>query len=129
MDTNVLLPGLLMSGMCRDVVDACLLSPNRQVFLSEHILQEFARQAQAKFHVLEERVKEAVGFLRTHVELVHPAEVPPGACRDPDDLPILGTLLAAGADCLVTGDADLLELREFQGVPILSPRGFYQHLR
>ena len=56
-------------------------------------------------------------------------EVPADACRDPDDLPIRGTLLAARVDCLVTGDEDLLALREFRGIPILSPRAFYERLR
>lgn len=50
------------------------------------------------------------------------------ACRDGDDLPVLGTLLAAKADCLVTGDQDLLELREFHSIPILSPRAFHDRL-
>ena len=62
------------------------------------------------------------------VELVEPKDVPRDACRDPDDLPILGTLLAAEADCLVTGDKDLLDLKEFQSVPILSPRTLHDRL-
>jgi hypothetical protein len=54
-------------------------------------------------------------LLRTECELVQPAQVDRDACRDPSDLPVLGTLLAANADCLVTGDTDLLALGEFRG--------------
>ena len=55
--------------------------------------------------------------------------MPADACRDADDLPVLGAVLAAKADCLVTGDNDLLVLREFSGCPILSPREYWQRLR
>ena len=48
------------------------------------------------------------------------------ACRDPNDLVILGTLLAADADCLVTGDKDLLILRQFDERPILTPRECFE---
>ena len=61
--------------------------------------------------------------------MVRPAKVPAGACRDRTDLAVLGTALAAEADCLVTGDRDLLELKTFQGIPILSPRAFHDRLQ
>jgi uncharacterized protein len=47
--------------------------------------------------------------------------------RDEDDLPVLGTLLAAlkasGVDYLITGDKDLLALSE--RYPILTPGDFW----
>ena len=43
--------------------------------------------------------------------------------RDPDDVPILAMLMGAKkADCLVTGDKDLLALAAVY--PILSPAAF-----
>ena len=63
-------------------------------------------------------------FLR-HAQVVEPSPVAEEAVSDPDDLPVLGTLLAGNADCLVTGDHELLQLKTFQGTPILSPRAFY----
>jgi putative PIN family toxin of toxin-antitoxin system len=128
-DTNVLLSGIMTRGLCEAVLDACLGSGDCTVVLSEHILREFTRQARSKFGAPAEEVRLAVDFLRMHVQLVEPAHVAAGACRDKDDLPILGTALAAGADCLVTGDGDLLTLKQFHGIPILSPRAFHEGLR
>ena len=42
-------------------------------------------------------------------------------CRAPDDDMLLETALIGDADCLVTGDRDLLEMTPFQGIPILTP--------
>lgn len=45
-------------------------------------------------------------------------------CRDPDDDRILAAALAADADYIVTGDADLLALCIYQGIPIVTVRAF-----
>ena len=45
-------------------------------------------------------------------------------CRDPDDDKLLETALLGNADCLVTGDRDLLEMTSFHGVPIVTPADF-----
>ena len=45
-------------------------------------------------------------------------------CRDPDDDKLIETAVMGAADCLVTGDRDLLDMSPFQGIPILTPRAF-----
>ena len=45
-------------------------------------------------------------------------------CRDRDDDKLLETALMGEADCLVTGDRDLLEMSPFNDIPILTPAGF-----
>ena len=47
-----------------------------------------------------------------------------GVCRDSDDDNILGCVVAANADYLVTGDTDLLVIGHFDGVKIVTPRDF-----
>lgn len=44
----------------------------------------------------------------------------PKVSRDPDDDQVLACALAAQADLIVSGDADLLDLKSFQGIPILT---------
>jgi len=129
LDTNVLLSGLFVRGLCEAVLDACVASDGCLIVLSEHLLREFERHAQKTFHAPSREIREAMKFLRDHAEIVTPAEVAAKSCRDADDLPVLGTLVAGQADCLVTGDKDLLTLGKFNGRPILSPRQFYEHLK
>lgn len=45
-------------------------------------------------------------------------------CRDPNDDHVLAAALAAEADCIVTGDADLLALGCYQGILMVTVRGF-----
>ncbi len=61
-------------------------------------------------------IDDLVDILSLQAELVEPAALLNDQCRDVDDLPVLGTLIAAlerdQAECLVSGDKDLLELSE-----------------
>ena len=57
-------------------------------------------------------------------EIVEPARGAADALRDAADLPILGTLVAAQADYLVTGDKDLLALAG--KYPIVTPATFWE---
>lgn len=65
-----------------------------------------------------EPISEVVGQIIEHNLKVR------NICRDADDDNILACALAAKADYLVTGDADLLELKMHKGISIITPRDF-----
>jgi uncharacterized protein len=60
------------------------------------------------------------------MELVEPAKLTSPTCRDPDDDMILATGLSARADCIITGDNDLLDLKQHEGIPIIKPAEFWR---
>jgi len=50
-----------------------------------------------------------------------PARIlPPAELRDPDDIHVLACAISAKADAIVTGDKDLLSMKTFAGIPIIS---------
>ncbi len=126
LDPNVLLAAFGTRGLCEDLYAACL--EGHEIVASEHILGELRRHLTRAFRMPARQADEIVAFVREHSELVAPVKVPATACRDPDDLPILGTAVAARADVLVTGDRDLLELKSHGGIPIVTPRECHERL-
>ncbi len=48
-------------------------------------------------------------------------------CRDPKDNMYLELALSGKADCIVTGDSDLLVLHPFEKIPIITPKSFLDH--
>jgi uncharacterized protein len=50
------------------------------------------------------------------------------ACRDADDLHVLGLATTGKADYLVTGDDDLLVLKRFGRCRIVTPRQFWSFM-
>jgi putative PIN family toxin of toxin-antitoxin system len=127
LDANVLLAGFGTHGLCEALISVCLES--HQLIVSPHLLAETRRYLTKKFKVPTASADEIIAFLREHAEVVKPAFVATTACRDPGDLPVLGTAVAGRASMLVTGDQDLLVLKEHAAIPIVSPRECYDRLR
>jgi putative PIN family toxin of toxin-antitoxin system len=55
------------------------------------------------------------------MKLVDPADIGPVILADPDDDIVLATAVAGNADAIVSGDAHLLGIGEFRGMPIVTP--------
>lgn len=91
-------------------------------------LKELGEQLVSKGKFTRAEAKEVVDAVRKDAEQVSPAHLAKRVCRDPDDDWILATAVAGSADLIVTGDKDLLVLRRFQGIPIVTPRGFLELL-
>jgi putative PIN family toxin of toxin-antitoxin system len=119
-DTNVLVAAFVTEGVC-----AKLLGRARRkqldLVLSPFILEEFENVLLKKFSASKEQVRTASHLISEVAQTASHTSVVSGICRDPDDDQILSCALSAKVDYLVTGDSDLLELKEFHGIKILTP--------
>ena len=127
LDTNVLLAGIATHGICEGLL--AISFRDHSVVLSEHILDEVAKRYGGKFKATSEQASLVVDTLRKQSSIVVPASVPSDAVGDVYDLPVLDTTVAGHVDCLVTGVKRLLGLGSCAGIPILSPREFYDRIR
>lgn len=125
-DTNVLASALMGHGLCRDLLDRAVIG--HSVLLGAPVLEELHRVLTAKYRVPADLWRELESRL-SELEQTPAATVLLGvAVPDPTDVPILACTVSAKADVFVTGDRALLELREVEGIPILSVRQFWQKL-
>ncbi|MBU1670337.1 MAG: putative toxin-antitoxin system toxin component, PIN family [Actinobacteria bacterium] len=123
-DTNVLVSAIIARGNAGDVLGHCLQV--HEVVLTRGILAEFEQVLRVKLDFPPDYVDEAVAFLGENVLLVGCERPASGACRDPDDDWILAGAQAANANCIVTGDDDLLVLRSFAGIRMVRPADFWR---
>jgi len=68
-------------------------------------------------------------YLRDEAERVNPSELTDSPCRDKDDNIIIGTALSGNAEFIITGDEDLLVLKTYKGIDIITPREFWSRLK
>jgi uncharacterized protein len=122
LDANVIVAAFAARGLCESILELCLHS--HDLVLCEDLLDEILRNLKQKINLPEVIVKDIGKLLRENARIVSPIPLAADICRDPDDVKILGLAIAAHADCIVTGDKDLLILEKFQGIPILTPRSF-----
>ena len=125
-DTNVLIAALITTdGVCAALVKRC--AQVHTPISSEFILDELHEKLFGKFKRRAVDVDDAIGLLRERFIIVVPALMNEPVCRDPDDDAVLGTAIAGLADCIVTGDKDLLALEQYEGIDILQPNGFDEY--
>lgn len=124
-DTNVLIAALVADGLCRDIVKRRL--PRLDLVTSKGLLVELEETLRRKFRV-DPRNIPFLSAYRERVQLVKPAKLKRPVCRDPDDDLVIATAIAAAADCILTGDEDLLVLERYEGIAIVSPRAFVEAL-
>ena len=127
LDTNVLAGAATTRGLCADVVREVFAS--HDLFISEQVLNELKSILRGKFGVGQELINDFIGLLKQDTILTGPAQLPDVELRDKDDPPILGAAIASGADVLVTGDKELLDLGHIGDLDILSPRQFWEKLK
>jgi len=127
-DTNVLVSALIKpQGVAGEVLRA-LRDGGFTVIYSTDILVEIIEVLgrptfRVKYHIEQDDITVLVNLIRLRGELVTPQQNV-AACRDPKDNKFLEAGLAGEADCIVSGDADLLVLASFENIPILRPTEF-----
>lgn len=124
LDANVAIAAVAARGLCEATMELCLES--HDIVLSEDILGDIEEKLREKLKVSERVVGAYLALLRNNASILKPEQVRTNACRDPDDLKVLGLVGPGKAEVTVTGDKDLLVIREFKGAQILTPREFWE---
>ena len=123
-DTNVLVAAFATEGICSKI----LTRGRKEQFhliVCPVILQEFERVLIKKFSATRNEARSALKIVSEAMySIVRPFQSEHGVCRDPDEDAVRACALEARADYLVTGDMDLLELKIFKGIRIVTPRDF-----
>lgn len=127
-DTNVFvssvfggLPGQVVELWFDGRLTLCLSEP--VVTEYQRVLREIGAADEAEERALIEAFASGEGVLYTAdppaIESVSP---------DPDDDKFLECALELEADRVVSGDSDLLELKSYMGIPILTPRELLEQI-
>jgi uncharacterized protein len=124
LDTNVVASALLWGGKPAELLRATRLR-HVQLFTSVWMLAEltrilghkkFARKIEASGFNIDELVDRYV-LLTT---VVYPASAPRVVPADADDDHVIAAAVAAQAKMIVSGDSDLLELKHYGGIDIVT---------
>ena len=125
LDTNVVVSALLLAeSIPRRAFDRAFTQGT--LLMSVPILLELAevlhRKQFNRYLLEDERMRFLVGLLKDS-ELLEITEAIT-ECRDPKDNKFLELAFCGKADCIISGDDDLLVMNPFRTIPILTPRQF-----
>ena len=122
-DSNVLVAAFATHGVCHELFEHCLR--NTTIIGSDFIAAEVERILVTKIKTPAKTVSEIIDYIKSRSEWVTPDHKHIDRLRDPDDQMIVATALSGNADFLITGDKDLLVLKQVQNIVIILPRDFW----
>jgi putative PIN family toxin of toxin-antitoxin system len=124
LDSSVLIAAhISRAGVCAELLEDLLL--HHELVISDFILEELRRNLAEKFKFPARDVAQVAGFLRRVAIVVMPADLPLDLCRDPTDVPVLGTAVAGGCSLLISVDRDLLDMQTVQDIQIIRPGEYW----
>jgi putative PIN family toxin of toxin-antitoxin system len=127
-DTNIWISGLLWRGapwrLLRQAeqgkIELCVTPP----MLSELAVVLSYERLQRRIAQLGSTSEELVAYALSLATVFEAPQGEPIVAADPDDDIFLHCAAAAGASCVVSGDRHLLDLEQYQQIPILSVNEF-----
>lgn len=123
-DTNVLISGFISRGYSFDVIKDAIF--RHEVYYTKYLLTEVQRILSTKFPLSDETVDFIIYTIKRHFTKGRSADTVEKICRDPDDNQVLADIIKNDIDIIVTGDKDILELKAYQGIKIISPKEYWK---
>jgi uncharacterized protein len=125
LDSSVLIAAhISRAGVCAELLEDLLL--HHELVTSEFVLGELGRKLVEKFRFPKREADQVAAFLRRVAVVVEPADLPSGVCRDPTDLPILGTAVGGGCMLLISVDRNLLDMNHINEIPIIRSGEYWR---
>ena len=127
LDTNILISALGWDGKPRRVFEK-VLSDEIELIISEEQFEELCEVLDyPRLNFTEEEKDRFKSLIIGVATLIKPSEKINVIKQDPDDNMILEAAVAGQANYIVTGDPDLLVLKEFRGIRILTAKEFLNY--
>lgn len=122
-DTNILISGLFFHGLPKKLLQE--IDENFKICVNSEIVAEYINKIDNKFskskYILDKDLREKIFGSFRSFEIKSGLKV----CRDPDDDKFINCAIDAKAIYIVSGDNDLLAIKNFTGVEIVTARDFY----
>ena len=118
-DTNIFISAFVIPGSLAEKVILKIIEEEDSLFISTDIIDEVLSILSSKFGRDREELSHVAVILSEIAELVTPAKRIKLLKDEPDNR-ILECAIYGEANFLVTGDKEILQLREYKGVKIIS---------
>ena len=120
-DTNVLLSATLWDGSVAQKVLFDCIQRDIKIYSSPEILAEYRKVLKRDFEFTDEEIGEILGTVMKVINIIEPNEKVNIVKNDPDDNKIIECAIASKSQYLITYDKELLKIKEYQGIKIITP--------
>ncbi|GHV90094.1 hypothetical protein AGMMS50268_05970 [Spirochaetia bacterium] len=128
-DVNIFVSSFLWEGNPKKVVERAIEGID-ELYITQEILEQISEVLnRPKFNADKESVKYYMKLIEEMAnELISGIKTQNGS-RDVDDNIILECGITGNVDYIITGDDDLLVLKEFNGIKIVTPKEYKEAIK
>lgn len=124
LDSNVIVAAYAGRGLCNSLFELCL--DGHSIIISDFILDEVCRTLNTTLKMPVKNVRIIIDYLKEICILSGYEKLKESVCRDKNDNEIIALAIKNSAEYLISGDNDLLLLKKYKNVRIVSPRDFWK---
>lgn len=121
-DTNVLVSAIVYGGIPKQIL-SLVLDENLVGATTRVLMAELIDVLSKKFHFSPQKLADAESLIQDSFLILQP-ERTISLLDDDDDNRVLEAAVAGACDYIVTGDKDLLRLKEYKGIAIVTAAEF-----
>ena len=123
-DTNILISALFFDGLPKKLLSEIDFE-KFNLCVNKEIINEYTEKIDKKFskskYILDKDLRQKIFSSFKNFEIKSDLKI----CRDPDDDKFINCAIDAEAIYIVSGDNDLLTIKNFAGIEIVTAREFY----
>ena len=125
-DTNIYISAFVITGSLAEKAILKVIRENYRLFISKEIVDEVLSVLSKKFDYNKEILSRTAIFLSEIAELIKTHDKV-YILKDESDNRIIECAVSAEADIIVSGDKEILSLKEYKGIKIMTLREFLEN--
>jgi len=126
-DTNVMVSSYLGGGL--ETIIVAWTAGKFTLIVSNQVVSEYLEVlSRPRFKIAHDELNDFAALILSKAEFVLPEESIHAVEADPSDNKFIEAAVAGQADFIVNGDKHLLDLKEYKGISIITPRAFLEQL-
>jgi putative PIN family toxin of toxin-antitoxin system len=122
-DTNVVISGIFFGGNPRKIVEA-VAAGSIDAYATTEIIDEYTGIIDSMIERKQGRINQSILSPLFSAMKIIEAGTNIDVCRDPDDNKFIECAVDAKALYIVSGDNDLLDIKEYDGIRIITAKEF-----
>jgi putative PIN family toxin of toxin-antitoxin system len=128
LDSNIFVSSFYWKGNPRKVFDR-VTNGFDELYITDEILKEISTvMSSEKFNTNRQEMEEYIEIIESYSIKLFPQNKVGKVSRDKDDDKILQCGLEGNVDFIITGDKDLLVLKEYKNIKIMKPKDYLENI-
>ena len=125
LDINIFISAILFKGTPLEILQLCISKNEIDIAISPELLAELIGKLKYKFGIKSQTLESLKVELESSMLYLLPAYTTQ-ICRDASDNKIIDLAICAVAEFIITGDKDLLEIKTYKGIKIITAVEFLE---